>query len=102
MIAGIPRALAEDFSFALAVVLTPPVIVLELRRLLKAQTETGIAIDLHSLLAPGLLGMVFSFGAGLIALKFLSSWLEEGKWKYFGVYCIGASAFVFVLNSIQL
>ena len=37
--------MAEDFSFALAVVLTPPIIVLELYRLLKArewQTTAGI------------------------------------------------------------
>ena len=39
----VPRALAEDFSFALAVVLTPAVIVLELRRLLKSEDWHGSA-----------------------------------------------------------
>jgi len=90
---GIPRPLAEDFSFALAVVLTPPVIIWELYRLVKSpnwQSERPV-----ELLLPGLVGMTFSFIAGLAALKFLSAVLEQGKWKYFGFYCLGASAVVF-------
>ena len=94
LLMGIPRALAEDFSFALAVVLTPPVIALELRRLLKMRAETGIALDLSALLAPGFFGMILSFGAGLLALRFLSAWLEKGNWKFFGVYCVVFSFFI--------
>jgi len=26
--------------------------------------------------------------AGLGALRWLSSWLESGKWQYFGYYCL--------------
>jgi undecaprenyl-diphosphatase len=48
------------------------------------------------LLLPGLVGMVFSFLAGLVALKFLSAVLERGRWQYFGYYCLVASAVVFV------
>jgi undecaprenyl-diphosphatase len=88
---GISRALAEDFSFALAVVLTPFIIVLEVRRLLK--TGSG-EVSLGQLLLPGLLGMVLSFLAGLVALRLLSAALEQGRWKYFGYYCILASAVV--------
>jgi undecaprenyl-diphosphatase len=40
--------------------------------------------------------MVFSFAAGLVALRLLSALLEGGRWKYFGFYCIGAAAVVFV------
>jgi undecaprenyl-diphosphatase len=87
---GIPRLLAEEFSFALAVVLTPPVIVLELYRLLRAREWSGGG-DLVDLLLPGLVGMVFSFVAGLVALKFLSRVLEQGGWRYFGYYCVLAS-----------
>lgn len=89
LIRGISRPRAEDFSFALAVVLTPPVIVLELRRLLKKgwHPET----DWLQLIAPGLLGMVFSFLAGLLALWLLSWALEKGKWRYFGYYCLVAA-----------
>jgi undecaprenyl-diphosphatase len=90
---GISRRLAEDFSFALAVVLTPPVIVLELRRLLQARDWQSSAALLE-LLLPGILGMVFSFLAGLLALKLLSAALERGRWKYFGFYCLAASLMV--------
>ena len=43
---------------------------------------------------PGLVGMVFSFLAGLVALRVLSAALEKGRWRYFGYYCIGAAAVV--------
>jgi undecaprenyl-diphosphatase len=91
---GIPRMRAEDFSFALAVALTPPVIARELQRLLKARGWSGMA-ELTNLLLPGLVGMVLSFAAGLVALKVLSRVLERGGWKYFGYYCLAASAGVF-------
>jgi undecaprenyl-diphosphatase len=41
--------------------------------------------------------MVFSFLAGLLALRWLSSWLEQGRWHYFGYYCLAASLAVFAL-----
>jgi undecaprenyl-diphosphatase len=87
---GLSRAGAEDFSFALAVVLTPPVIVRELYRLLRA-TEWRQQMDLVNLLLPGVAGMALSFLTGLVALRFLSVALEKGRWKYFGYYCIAAS-----------
>ncbi len=43
--------------------------------------------------------MVFSFAAGMIALKWLSSWLESGRWYMFGIYCLIASAVVFYLHT---
>jgi len=42
--------------------------------------------------------MLFSFLAGLLALKWLSSWLERGRWYYFGIYCVLASIVVFILH----
>lgn len=98
MFLGIDRETCEEFSFALAVLLTPPVILLELKRLMSAQKlNPNFHFDLIAQLTPGLLGMVFSFFAGLIALKWLSSWLESGKWKYFGIYCMGMSILVTLL-----
>ncbi len=91
LLRGVPRLLAEDFSFALAVVLTPAVIVQQVDRLLKAQGASRTT-GLFDLFLPGLVGMVFSFVAGLVALKFLSRVLEVGGWKYFGYYCLAASA----------
>jgi undecaprenyl-diphosphatase len=95
LIRGIARPLAEDFSFALAVVITPPVILRMLLRLLKAKEWTSTA-ELRELLLPGLIGMGFSFVAGLAALYFLSAMLEQGRWKYFGYYCLGAAVVVVV------
>ena len=102
MLAGAEREPAERFSFALAVVLTPPVVLLEAMRLMKAAhaaTAAGAPIDLHGSILFSLLGAVFSFFAGLVALKWLSSWLELGRWHWFGVYCLVASAVVFYLHA---
>ena len=98
---GVPRALAEDFSFALAVVLTPGVVLLELKRLIDA--KGGHVSDLKGmseLVLPGLIGMVASFVSGMLALRWLSSWLEHGKWKFFGLYCFGFAAVVLVVNFV--
>jgi undecaprenyl-diphosphatase len=98
LLRGIPRALAEDFSFALAVVVTPPVILLQLRRLIKSFEGTTLGqAELLGLLTPGLVGMVFSFVAGWLALRWLSRWLEAGRWQWFGYYCWVASAAVFAI-----
>ena len=102
ILTGAAKQGAERFSFALAVVLTPPVVGIELVRLLKAAheaTAAGAPIDLHAARLSSLLGMVFSFFAGLAALKWLSSWLESGRWYIFGIYCLAASAGVFYLHA---
>jgi undecaprenyl-diphosphatase len=101
MLAGAAKERAERFSFALAVVLTPAVVAQEALRLLKAThaaADTGAPIDLHGTVAMSLLGAVFSFAAGLVALKWLSSWLEHGRWYLFGIYCLVASGVVFGLH----
>jgi undecaprenyl-diphosphatase len=95
---GIGRRRAEEFSFALAVVLTPPVIAREAYRLYKAEAAAGAAHDLMHYVGPSLLGMGLSFLAGLAALRWLSRWLERGRWHYFGIYCLAASLAVAVLG----
>ena len=100
MLTGASKERAERFSFALAVVLTPAVVGREVMRLLKASHEAaaaGTPIDLHSNAVTCLLGAVFAFFAGLVALRWLSSWLEEGRWYLFGIYCLVASIVVFAL-----
>ena len=99
MLQGINRQWVEEFSFALAVIITPPAIAKELLRLLKAHTEAASPHHLLHLLGPGLFGMIGAFVAGLLALKLLSSWLEKGHWAWFGYYCIAFSGFVFFLAS---
>jgi undecaprenyl-diphosphatase len=95
MLFRIGKRRAEEFSFALAVILTPPVIMVELHRLLKANSISDQPVHLASLLFPGMVGMVCSFFAGLLALRLLSSWLETGRWHYFGYYCLAFAAVVF-------
>jgi undecaprenyl-diphosphatase len=97
LLLGVQRRLIEEFSFALAVVLTPFADGYELYRLLKTSKASGTKLDVVHLLTPGLVGMVFAFIAGYLALKLLSSLLEAGKWKFFGIYCFVAALAVFGL-----
>ena len=99
MLAGVAKARAETFSFALAVVLTPPVVAHEAMRLVRAEHITGTA-NLASAAFPSLLGAGFAFLAGLLALKWLSLWLERGRWHFFGIYCLAAAAVVGYLHHL--
>jgi undecaprenyl-diphosphatase len=97
---GMRKDLLEDFSFALAVILTPAVIVREGHRLFKAQHVAGIASDGWGPIWPCLAGMVLSFAAGWVSLKWLSRWLEHGRWHLFGYYCLFAAVAVFIAGRI--
>ena len=100
LLLNIAKDKAEEFSFALAVVLTPPVVAREVLRLIKAK-HAGPAGGLHfAIFYPSLLGMCLSFISGLLALSWLSNWLEKGKWQVFGFYCICVSVVVFMLQRI--
>lgn len=92
----VARRTAEDFSFALAVVLTPPADAREIWRLYQAQHHQLAGIIPAA--TPSVLGMVFAFVAGLLALKWLSRWLETGRWHLFGIYCLIAAAVVAYLH----
>jgi undecaprenyl-diphosphatase len=97
LLLGLPKQKLEEFSFALAVVLTPLVIAKEAKRLLQDRVLDGNESTLH-LFLPGIVGMIFSFAAGLLALKWLSRWLEAGRWKFFGFYCLIAAAGVLLIH----
>ena len=97
LLLGLPKLKLEEFSFALAVVLTPPVVAKEAWRLLKDHALNSPGSALH-LFLPGIVGMVFSFLAGLLALKWLSRWLESGCWQWFGYYCLVAAAGVLAIH----
>jgi len=102
MLTGANKERAERFSFALAVILTPGVVAQEGLRMLKevhAQAALGVVVDLKGSVITSLLGAFFAFLAGLVALKWLSSWLESGKWYLFGIYCVVASCVVFYLHT---
>jgi undecaprenyl-diphosphatase len=97
LLAGVTKQRAETFSFALAVVLTPAVDARELWRLIKAEHISGGAA-LTSALMPSVLGALCAFLAGLVALKWLSKWLESDRWYLFGIYCLAAAVAVAFLH----
>jgi undecaprenyl-diphosphatase len=91
---GVSRRLSEEFSFALAVVLTPPLILRQFWKMYADRATQG-DLDIVAMLLPGMFGMVCSFLAGLLALRLLSAVLESGRWRYFGVYCLVFAGVVF-------
>ena len=101
LMTGVSRKTSEEFSFALAVVLTPPIVVRELLRLINhktAQAATTETVHLSAVILPGLIGMVFSFAAGLFALRWLSAWLGSNRWHFFGYYCLAMALFTYWLS----
>lgn len=92
---GVSKRQAEEFSFALAAVLTPLAIIWETWRLFTAPASAAAPItSLFSAIFLGLLGAGLSFVTGLLALKWLSNWLARGRWPIFGLYCLVFAAFV--------
>jgi undecaprenyl-diphosphatase len=98
MLLSIDKDRVETFSFALAVVLTPFVVAREVLRLLNSAREAGAAAELTSVAGLSVLGAVVAFFAGILALKWLSRWLEGGRWYLFGIYCLVAAVVVLGLH----
>jgi undecaprenyl-diphosphatase len=99
LLAGVEKSHAEAFSFALAVALTPAADGREVLRLMKAE-HIGGGLNLASAMMPSILGMLCAFVAGLVALKWLSKWLESDRWYLFGIYCLVAAIAVGVLHQM--
>jgi undecaprenyl-diphosphatase len=99
MLLGVMKSRAEAFSFALAVVLTPPVVAREIMRLVQAGRDDPTT-HLGSIALLSVFGAVVAFFAGLLALKWLSRWLEAGRWYLFGIYCLIAAAAVMALHRV--
>ncbi|MGA2253084.1 MAG: undecaprenyl-diphosphate phosphatase [Thermoguttaceae bacterium] len=97
LLLGVLKARVEEFSFALAVIITPAAIGREVWRLVRAHHEAGDFAVTWSLFGPSVIGMVCAFLAGLLALRWLSRWLEGGRWYLFGAYCLVAASAVFAL-----
>ena len=72
LLLGIDKRRAEEFSFALAAVLTPVIIAKELIRLIKSQDETSHFL---ALLQPGLFGMC-------LHLMRFSSFISLEMWSF--------------------
>jgi undecaprenyl-diphosphatase len=94
MLAGVQKWEAEEFSFALAVLVTPAAIGREILRLLHARPHVG------PLMMVSVFGGACAFVAGMLALKWLTRWLVHGRWWVFGCYCLVAAAIVLFLNRL--
>ena len=97
LLTGGRRAEIESYSFAMVVAITPLAVAWELRRVVRTAHAAGFAVHWAAVLGPGIFGMVFAFLAGLVALRWLSRWLEQGRWYWFGGYCLAASVLVELL-----
>jgi undecaprenyl-diphosphatase len=97
MLLGVSKSRAEAFSFALAVVLTPAVVAREALRLVH-DVHAGGAAELRSVALLTAFGAIVALLAGLVALRWLSRWLETGRWYFFGVYCLIAALAVALLH----
>jgi undecaprenyl-diphosphatase len=97
LLSGMSKPFAEEFSFFLALIVTVPVVGRESLRLRDFNGASSGTAGLPWLM--GFLGLVFSFGAGLFAIRWLSSWLEKGRWGWFGLYCLIASALILGLRA---
>jgi undecaprenyl-diphosphatase len=97
MLLGVIKSRAEAFSFALAVVLTPPIVLREVMRLVQA-SRADPTMHLGSVAISSVVGAVVAFFAGLLALRWLSRWLEGGRWYLFGIYCLVAAVAVMALH----
>lgn len=65
--------------------------------MLHTGTMFAVIVYFWHAFAPSLVGMVFSFIAGLFALRWLTRWLEQGRWHFFGAYCLlAALAFLWI------
>jgi undecaprenyl-diphosphatase len=93
MLLQVSRRRVEAFSFALAVVLTPLVVVREGWRLVQSKQLSSMS-DLGHVVLMSAFGALIAFLAGLAALKWLSRWLETDRWYLFGIYCLAAAGVV--------
>ena len=101
LILGASKPRLEEYSFALAVILTPPVVAREVNRMLESRHEIADAgASVGHWIGLSLFGLTLSFLAGLLALRWLSRWLEHGRWHFFGVYCLAASAGVLFVRHL--
>ncbi len=79
---GIKRQYAEDFSFLLALLLTPFVLVHEIHRLWALGALSWPLVEM------GMLGALVAYGSGFVALRFLSQLIATDRFRYFGIYCL--------------
>ena len=87
LLLGLDTRQAAKFSFLLAI----PVIS-GAGILMATDLRDGFSIDIYAAAS----GLITSFLVGMVALKWLLSWLEGGKFHYFGIYCFLIGIFIVI------
>ena len=87
LLLGLDTRQAAKFSFLLAI----PVIS-GAGILMATDLRDGFSIDIYAAAS----GLITSFLVGMVALKWLLSWLEGGKFHYFGIYCFLIGIFIII------
>ena len=84
---GLDARQAAKFSFFLAI----PVIS-GAGILMATDLRDGFSINIYTATS----GLITSFFVGMVALKWLLTWLEGGKFHYFGIYCFLIGIFIVI------
>ena len=86
---NVNRKDAADFSFLMSL---PVIVGATLIKTLEL-IETGAQVDW----APILVGTVVAFGTGIVAIKIVLSFVQQGRLQYFAYYCFTVAALGFLL-----
>jgi len=93
--AGLDREAAARFAFLMATPITAGAIIFEGRKLLTGEAGVDVAIG------PLLVGLVSSLVAGLLAIRFMLSYLRTRSLSIFVWYRFALAALVFVLLAVR-
>ncbi len=93
LILGLDRKTAARYSFLLAVPVILGATLLKAKDLLSEPMAT-------TAYGPYLIGTISAAFAGYIAIKILLKFLQEGKLRYFSIYCWMVGATIILLNTI--
>ncbi|OGM16016.1 hypothetical protein A2V56_01505 [Candidatus Woesebacteria bacterium RBG_19FT_COMBO_42_9] len=85
---GISKREAAEFSFLLSV---PAILGANLLQIMTHGFDNGIAVNSY------MVGLIVSFIVGLASISLVFKFLEEGKFKVFGIYSILLGALVLII-----
>ena len=85
------KATAVRFSFLMSIPAILGALVLDIKDMLSAQSQTLSFI-------PVAVGMITAAVSGYFAIRFLLKIVEKSKLSYFSIYCVAAGIFAIILN----
>jgi len=103
LLRGLRRADAAVFSFLLAIPVIAGAVLLEVKDTFFSNGDAQVTEEMNHLSAYGISTLI-SFIVGLISLKYLMKWLQNGRLHYFGYWLIlvGTIVIFWILSNIKL